>query len=97
MLDFLKSRSQREDEVAMQKFMETRLHRIQAELIENSYVWTDVDTGQFIAQGQSDSEIRDVLKSVWANHVFVVGPKHMIMGPDFEQPIEFDTAEEELS
>jgi hypothetical protein len=89
MLAFLKSKLTPADESARFN-LESWIHVVHSELIEGSYVWHDCDSGEFIAQGQTDEEIRSVLKSRWVNHIFVIGHQHMIMGPDFDQLIEFN-------
>jgi len=89
MLAFLKSKLTPADASAKLN-LESWIHVVRSELIEGSYVWTDCDTGEFIAQGHTDNEIREVLKSRWLKHIFVIDAQHMIMGPDFDQLIQFN-------
>jgi len=69
-----------------------RIHRVQSEQIGDSFYWYDADSSQFVAQGKTDDEIRQCLKQNWSDHIFVISEQHMIMGPDFDQLIEFDSA-----
>lgn len=66
-----------------------RLHRVRSEQIGSTFYWYDADTDQFIAQGETDDEIRAGLQQNWRDHIFVISEEHMIMGPDFDQLVDF--------
>lgn len=67
-----------------------RIHVVRSEEIDNTYYWYDADSGEFIAQGRTDEEIRTVLRQCWQDHVFVISDRYMVMGPDFDCLHEFD-------
>lgn len=76
----------------MQQDFFQRLHLVKSEKIDEVFYWYDAETGQFIAQGQTDDEIRTALRQNWRDHIFVISEQHMIMGPDFDQLIDFSDA-----
>jgi len=71
-----------------------RLHVVRSEQVEDTFYWYDADSDEFIAQGQTDEEIRAVLRHRWADHIFVISNQHMLVGPDFDHAIDFNTAKE---
>lgn len=78
------------DDQELHDYFSQRLHRVRSEQIEGIFYWYDADTDQFITQGKTDDEIRSGLQQRWQEHIFVIGEHHMIMGPGFDQMIEFD-------
>ena len=74
----------------LQDHFAQRLHRVRSEKIDDTFYWYDADTDQFITQGQTDAEIRTGLQQNWTDHIFIISRQHMIMGPDFDQLIDFE-------
>jgi hypothetical protein len=81
---------QRQSEDHIDPQLDQRLHIVRADQIGNVFYWYDQDSGAFLLQGCTDQDIRSQLQQYWADHIFVVSATHMIMGPDFDQLIEFD-------
>ena len=81
---------QSNDESEMNAYLSNRLHVVKSEEIDGVYYWYDAQSGQFLAQGKTDDEIRSTLQDLWTEHIFVVSDRHMIMGPDLDQLIAFD-------
>lgn len=70
--------------------LDQRLHIVRADQIGDVFYWYDQESGAFLLQGRTDSDIRSQLQQYWTDHIFVISATHMIMGPDFDQAIEFD-------
>lgn len=52
------------------KRLDEIVHRVRVEQDEDTYYWFDQDNNKFLAQGKSDSEIIDVLKKRFPDHIF---------------------------
>lgn len=60
------------------------IHRIKQEKHGDMYYWFDSDDDQFLAQGRTDTEIIDVLKSRFPTHVFVINNEKALRGPEWK-------------
>jgi len=65
--------------------LDAHIHRIKQEVEGDMHYWFDFDNDQFIAQGKTIAEIREVLKARWSKHIFVLNDHVMLLGPDFDQ------------
>ena len=65
------------------------VHRVNCEKHQDTYYWFDQDSDEFLAQGRDLDEIKEKLKKRFANHVFVISDRQMLVGPDFK-PVEID-------
>jgi len=65
--------------------LDAKIHRIKQEVKGDMHYWFDFDNDQFIAQGRTMNEIREVLKARWSKHIFVLNDHAMLLGPDFDQ------------
>lgn len=59
------------------------LHSVKQEQHGDVLYWFDADTDQFLAQGKSDSEIKEHLKERFKGHVFIFNDK-ALAGPNLE-------------
>jgi len=60
------------------------VHRVNCEKHQDMYYWFDQDSNEFLAQGRDLDEIKEKLKKHFANHVFVISDRQMLVGPDFK-------------
>lgn len=67
-----------------------RVHIVKQEIINDIIYWYDNDDGTFLAQGRDHDQIVAVLEQRFPQHIFVINETQMIMGPDWEQVIEFE-------
>ena len=54
------------------------IHRVHVEKDNDTYYWYDIDDNEFLAQGSSDEEIIERLKSRFPNHMFFLPTNHVI-------------------
>ena len=78
---------QEQQEIAQ---LEQRVHVVKQEVINDIIYWFDNDDGTFLAQGRDHNEIVAVLEQRFPQHIFVINKTQMIMGPDWEQVVEFE-------
>jgi hypothetical protein len=72
-----------ERDALVQKVM-TLIHRIKQEQHGECYYWFDADTDEFLAQGATDSEIKEQLKQRFKGHAFILDDKRALAGPDLK-------------
>lgn len=60
------------------------IHTIKQEKHGDIYYWFDVETDQFLAQGRTDTEIIDVLKKRFPDHIFIINRDRALRGPDWK-------------
>jgi hypothetical protein len=87
-LPVLQARRDREDQEIAQ--LEQRVHIVKQEVINDIIYWYDNDDGAFLAQGRDHDQIVAVLEQRFPQHIFVINETQMIMGPKFNEVIQFD-------
>ena len=60
------------------------LHFIDTETRNGIHYWFDKETGQFLAQGQTDEEIRNHLLGRFNGHVFLIDDTKAMAGPELK-------------
>jgi hypothetical protein len=59
------------------------VHPVKSEVHNGIMYWFDAEDDTFIAQGRDDAELASALRARWMNHVFVLGDRYVLTGPDF--------------
>ncbi len=72
-----------EKEKLVQKVMQ-QVHRIKQEKHGELFYWFDADSDQFLAQGQTDDEIRQHLLERFKGHIFLIDNEKAMAGPDLK-------------
>lgn len=70
--------------------LDKRIHIVKQEKYEEMYYWFDRDSDQFLAQGRTMDEIRNVLQQRFRDHVFVLNENQMLHGPKFDEVITYN-------
>ena len=61
------------------------VHSVKIEQQGDMYFWFDADDDIFIAQGQTDQEIQEVLRQSWQQHIFLLEKQQILLaGPKFD-------------
>ena len=60
------------------KHLDRIIHRVRVEKVNDVYYWYDHDDGEFLAQGTSDEEIINGLKSRFPTHIFYLPTNHFL-------------------
>ena len=68
------------------KRLDEIVHRVRVEKDRDTYYWYDMDNNKFLAQGSTDEEIVDSLKSRFPNHMFFLPTNHLICAKTDWQP-----------
>jgi hypothetical protein len=79
-----------EDEAAWREYVEQMVHVVREDRIGDMRYWYDRDSETFLAQGKDHEEIVNVLKMRFPEGIFVIDDNQMIMGPDYNEVIQFD-------
>jgi hypothetical protein len=79
-----------EDEAAWQEYVEQIVHVVREDRVGDMRYWYDRDSETFLAQGKDHDEIVNVLKIRFPDGIFVINNNQMIMGPDYNEVIQFD-------
>lgn len=79
-----------EDLAAWREYVEDIVHVVREDQIGDMRYWYDRDSEKFLAQGKDHEEIINVLKLRFPEGIFVINNNQMIMGPDYNEVIQFD-------
>ena len=60
------------------------IHYVEQEKHNDCYYWFDKETDQFLAQGNTDEEIKQHLNSRFKGHIFVLDENRALFGPDLK-------------
>jgi hypothetical protein len=80
--DFAQDVSETGEQV--KKYLSSIIHAVKSEKHGDIIYFFDEETNTFIAQGRNDAEIIEGLKARWGDHIFIIGERHVMAGPDFE-------------
>jgi hypothetical protein len=69
------------------------IHPVKSETHNGVMYWYDAEDNTFLVQGRDDAELAAALKARWIDHVFILGDRYVMSGPDFEM-IEIKDPEE---
>jgi hypothetical protein len=79
-----------EDEAAWREYVDQIVHVVREDRVGDMRYWYDRDSETFLAQGKDHDEIVNVLKIRFPDGIFVINNNQMIMGPDYNEVIQFD-------
>jgi len=68
----------------IKKYLNSIIHPVVSEKHGDVIYFFEEGTDKFIAQGRNDDEIVAALKARWGNHIFIIGQKHYMAGPEFK-------------
>jgi hypothetical protein len=80
----VKSNKELADKLA--RHLDTIIHRVRVEKDRNVYYWYDTDNNKFLAQGASDEELINNLKSRFPTHMFFLPTNHLVSAKTDWQP-----------
>jgi len=69
------------------------IHPVKSETHDGVMYWYDAEDSTFLVQGRDDAELAAALKARWIDHIFIIGDKYLMAGPDFDM-IEIEDPEE---
>ncbi len=95
MLDGLRA-ADTELRATLVKRLDEIIHRVREEQHENVIYWYDNDDGEFLAQGRSQEEIIEVLKSRFPDHLFYL-ENHQVIGQPHWKPRDLPIAVTQLT
>ena len=73
-------------QVKLARRLDEIVHRVRVEKDRDTYYWYDMDNNKFLAQGSTDEEIVNSLKSRFSNHMFFLPTNHLICAKTDWQP-----------
>jgi hypothetical protein len=79
-----------EDAESWREYVEDMIHVVREDRIGDIRYWYDRDSEKFLAQGKDHEEIVNALKMRFPEGIFVINNNQMIMGPDYNEVIQFD-------
>ena len=68
----------------VKKYLSSIIHAVKSEKHGDVIYFFEEETNKFIAQGRNDDELIAALKARWRDHIFIVGERHYMAGPDFK-------------
>ena len=80
--DFAQDVSETGEQV--KKYLSSIIHAVKSEKHGDVIYFFEEETNKFIAQGRNDDELIAALKARWRDHIFIVGERHYMAGPDFK-------------
>jgi hypothetical protein len=73
-------------ETKLKKRLDEIIHRVKVEKDRDTYYWYDLDDYEFLAQGTTDEEIVNHLKSRFPDHLFFLPTNHVVSAKTNWQP-----------
>ena len=87
-IDIISERSQE-----IREHLSSIIHPVKSETHNGVMYWYDAEDDTFLVQGRDDAELAAALKARWIDHIFIIGDRYLMAGPDFEM-IEIKDPEE---
>jgi predicted PhzF superfamily epimerase YddE/YHI9 len=78
---FLNHISDTNDQI--KQYLASIIHPVKSEQHGDTIYFFDADTNAFLAQGRDDAELSEALRARWQDHIFIVGERYVMAGPDF--------------
>ena len=78
---------------AIRDHLTSIIHPVKSETHNGIMYWYDADDDTFLVQGRNDEELASALKARWIDHIFILGDKYVMSGPDFDM-VEINDPEE---
>jgi hypothetical protein len=73
-------------ETKLAKRLDEIVHRVRVEKDKDTYYWYDMDNNKFLAQGSTEEELVNNLKTRYPNHMFFLPTNHLICAKTDWQP-----------
>ena len=67
----------------IKEYLSSIIHPVKSEQHGDTIYFFDADTNAFLAQGRDDAELAEALRARWQDHIFIVGERYVMAGPDF--------------
>ena len=87
-IDIMSERSQE-----IREHLSSIIHPVKSETHNGVMYWYDAEDDTFLVQGRDDAELAAALKARWIDHIFIIGDRYLMAGPDFDM-IEIGDPEE---
>jgi hypothetical protein len=87
-IDIMSERSQE-----IREHLSSIIHPVKSETHDGVMYWYDAEDNTFLVQGRDDAELAAALKARWIDHIFIIGDRYLMAGPDFDM-IEIEDPEE---
>ena len=87
-IDIISERSQE-----IREHLSSIIHPVKSETHNGVMYWYDAEDDTFLVQGRDDAELAAALKARWIDHIFIIGDRYLMAGPDFDM-IEIGDPEE---
>ena len=88
---FIDAMSERSQEI--REHLSSIIHPVKSETHDGVMYWYDAEDDTFLVQGRDDAELAAALKARWIDHIFIIGDRYLMAGPDFDM-IEIKDPEE---
>jgi hypothetical protein len=69
---------------AIREHLSSIIHPVKSETHDGVMYWYDAEDDTFLVQGRNDEELAAALKARWIDHIFILGDKYVMSGPDFD-------------
>jgi len=79
---FIDTMSERSHEI--REHLSSIIHPVKSETHDGVMYWYDAEDNTFLVQGRDDAELAAALKARWIDHIFIIGDKYLMAGPDFD-------------
>jgi hypothetical protein len=79
---FMDVMSERSQEI--REHLGSIIHPVKSETHDGVMYWYDAEDDTFLAQGRDDAELAAALKARWIDHIFIIGDRYLMAGPDFD-------------
>lgn len=73
-----------ETNAQVKNYLASIIHPVKSEKHGDTIYFFDQDDNTFLAQGRDDAELAAALKARWKDHIFILGEKYVMAGPDFK-------------
>ena len=78
---FIDVMSERSQEI--REHLSSIIHPVKSETHDGVMYWYDAEDNTFLVQGRDDAELAAALKARWIDHIFIIGDRYLMSGPDF--------------
>lgn len=69
---------------SIREHLSSIIHPVKSETHNGVMYWYDAEDDTFLVQGRNDEELAAALKARWIDHIFILGDKYVMSGPDFD-------------
>ena len=68
----------------IREHLSSLIHPVKSETHNGVMYWYDAEDDTFLVQGRDDAELAAALKARWIDHIFIIGDRYLMAGPDFD-------------